>query len=324
MSSNNIKIMVVTHKEAPMPENKELYVPTLVGPNKDMLKYETFFRDDQGEDNITEKNPNFCELTALYWAWKNLDADFIGLVHYRRLLMNPNDHSVAIDQTQLDQMINQGVEVILPVKRNYYIETTWSHYEHNHNINDLIEVKNILGEQYPEYLESFDKVMGRKKSHRFNMLIMKKNRFDAYSKWLFDILFELEKRVDISDYDAYQARIFGFISERLLDVWLEANEVVYEEVPFKFTEKQNWVMKGSKFIGNKINARGVKNGSIKKRIPKPIYGFAKNIYSSYKIKKFYNYDLKRFKSGYIAQYKNASEEQLEAYLTFLAILLKKD
>lgn len=55
MSSNNIKIMVVTHKEAPMPENKELYVPTLVGPNKDMLKYETFFRDDQGEDNITEK-----------------------------------------------------------------------------------------------------------------------------------------------------------------------------------------------------------------------------------------------------------------------------
>ncbi|HAQ4990232.1 DUF4422 domain-containing protein [Enterococcus faecium] len=253
--------MVVTHKEAPMPENKELYVPTLVGPNKDMLKYETFFRDDQGEDNITEKNPNFCELTALYWAWKNLDADFIGLVHYRRLLMNPNDHSVAIDQAQLDQMINQGVEVILPVKRNYYIETTWSHYEHNHNINDLIEVKNILGEQYPEYLESFDKVMGRKKSHRFNMLIMKKNRFDAYSKWLFDILFELEKRVDISDYDAYQARIFGFISERLLDVWLEANEVVYEEVPFKFTEKQNWVKKGTKFILKKVG--GIHNAEVK-------------------------------------------------------------
>ncbi|EMF0416486.1 DUF4422 domain-containing protein, partial [Enterococcus faecium] len=143
MSSNNIKIMVVTHKESPMPENQELYVPTLVGPNKDKLKYKIFFRDDQGEDNITERNPNFCELTALYWAWKNLDADYIGLVHYRRLLMDPKDHSVAIDQTQLDQMINQGVEVILPVKRNYYIETTWSHYEHNHNINDLIEVKNI-------------------------------------------------------------------------------------------------------------------------------------------------------------------------------------
>lgn len=252
MSSNNIKIMVVTHKEAPMPENKELYVPTLVGPNKDSLTFENYFRDDSGADNIAEKNPNFCELTALYWAWKNLDADYVGLVHYRRLLMDPKNTSVEIGQAQLDQMIDRGVEVILPSKRNYYIETTWSHYEHNHNINDLIEVRNILEERYPEYLDSFNKVVGRKKSHRFNMMIMKKNRFDAYSKWLFDILFELENRVDISDYDAYQARIYGFISERLLDVWIEANDIAYEEVPFKFTEKQNWVKKGTKFILKKI------------------------------------------------------------------------
>lgn len=252
MSNNDIKIMVVTHKEAPMPLNQELYVPTLVGPNKDNLKFKNYFRDDSGEENIAGKNPNFCELTALYWAWKNLAADYIGLVHYRRLLMNPNDTSKEINQEQLNQLIDQGIEVILPKKRNYYIETTWSHYQHNHNINDLIEVKKIIGEQTPEYLSSFDKVMKKKKSHRFNMLVMKKNRFDAYAKWLFDILFELEKRVDISDYDSYQARIFGFISERLLDVWIEANDVPYEEVPFKFMEKQNWVKKGTKFLKAKF------------------------------------------------------------------------
>ncbi|WP_423767537.1 DUF4422 domain-containing protein [Enterococcus asini] len=251
MSTNNIKIMVVTHKEAPMPKDRELYVPTLVGPNKDSLKFNTYFRDDLG-DNIAEKNPNFCELTALYWAWKNLEADYVGLVHYRRLLMDPTDSSVEISQEQLDKMISNGVEIILPKKRNYYIETTYSHYEHNHNINDLLEVKKILEEKYPNYVSAFDNVMNKRKSHRFNMLIMKKNRFDAYSKWLFDILFELEKRVDISDYDSYQARIFGFISERLLDVWIEANDVAYEEVPFKFMEKQNWIKKGSNFLLRKI------------------------------------------------------------------------
>ena len=251
MSSNNIKIMVVTHKEAPMPTDRELYVPTLVGPNKDNLNFDSYFRDDLG-DNIAEKNLNFCELTALYWAWKNLEADYVGLVHYRRLLMDPTDSSVEISQEQLDKMITNGVEVILPKKRNYYIETTYSHYEHNHNINDLLEVKKILEEKYPNYVSAFDNVMNKRKSHRFNMLIMKKNRFDAYSKWLFDILFELEKRVDISDYDSYQARIFGFISERLLDVWIEANDVAYEEVPFKFMEKQNWVKKGSNFLLKKI------------------------------------------------------------------------
>nr|WP_278531546.1 DUF4422 domain-containing protein [Enterococcus asini] len=243
--------MVVTHKEAPMPKDRELYVPTLVGPNKDSLKFNTYFRDDLG-DNIAEKNPNFCELTALYWAWKNLEADYVGLVHYRRLLMDPTDSSVEISQEQLDKMISNGVEIILPKKRNYYIETTYSHYEHNHNINDLLEVKKILEEKYPNYVSAFDNVMNKRKSHRFNMLIMKKNRFDAYSKWLFDILFELEKRVDISDYDSYQARIFGFISERLLDVWIEANDVAYEEVPFKFMEKQNWIKKGSNFLLRKI------------------------------------------------------------------------
>ncbi len=254
MSSNNIKIMVVTHKEAPMPADRELYVPTLVGPNKDSLNFDTCFRDDLGE-NIAEKNPNFCELTALYWAWKNLEADYVGLVHYRRLLMNPTDSSVEISQEQLEKMISNGVEIILPKKRNYYIETTYSHYEHNHNINDLLEVKKILEEKYPNYVSAFDNIMNKRKSHRFNMLIMKKNRFDAYSKWLFDILFELEKRVDISDYDSYQARIFGFISERLLDVWIEYNDVAYEEVPFKFMEKQNWVEKGTKFIFKKFRRK---------------------------------------------------------------------
>jgi hypothetical protein len=246
---SNVKIMVVTHKMSEMPDDSSLYYPTIVGKQKDSLEFKAFFRDDTG-DNISEKNENYCELTALYWAWKNLDSQYIGLVHYRRLFMDPDNTKTILSREKLTSLLSQA-DIILPKKRNYFIENTWSHFEHNHNIKDLLEVKNIILNKHPRYVNAFNDVMKQKKSHRFNMFIMKKEKMDEYLEWLFEILFELEERIDISQYDNYQKRIYGFISERLLDVWIEANEYDYAEVPVKFTEKQNWLKKGGKFIANK-------------------------------------------------------------------------
>lgn len=75
------EIYVVSHKDIRMPEGN-IYIPVQVGPAKD--DFSGFVRDNTGE-NISEKNPNYCELTAQYWAWKNRKADVKGLVHYRRL-----------------------------------------------------------------------------------------------------------------------------------------------------------------------------------------------------------------------------------------------
>lgn len=76
----DIKIIVASHKKYNMPEN-DMYLPLQVGSRgKEDLGYA---RDDVGE-NISSKNQHFCELTGLYWAWKNLENDYIGLVHYRR------------------------------------------------------------------------------------------------------------------------------------------------------------------------------------------------------------------------------------------------
>jgi len=97
--------------------------------------------------------------------------------------------------------------------------------------------------------------MKRRGGHRFNMLVMRRDLLDAYCTWLFDILFALEERLDISDYDAYNARVFGFIAERLLDVWIETNRVLYTEMPVKNTESQHWLRKGSAFILRKIGIR---------------------------------------------------------------------
>lgn len=79
-----VKIMVAAHRKFPMPKDTELYLPVLVGAKNNYKPEIKYQRDDEG-NNISEKNSNYNELTALYWAWKNLDADVVGLVHYRRL-----------------------------------------------------------------------------------------------------------------------------------------------------------------------------------------------------------------------------------------------
>ena len=80
MKDYTVKIIVAAHKPYEMPTDS-MYIPVHVGAfGKENIGYQ---RDDEGE-NISGLNPYFCELTGLYWAWKNLDADYIGLIHYRR------------------------------------------------------------------------------------------------------------------------------------------------------------------------------------------------------------------------------------------------
>ena len=85
---------------------------------------------------------------------------------------------------------------------------------------------------------------------------MKKELFNDYCTWLFDILFELEKRLDISEYSANDSRVFGFVSERLLDVWLDTKGYGYKDIPYVFMEKQNWIIKGTNFLKRKLGLKG--------------------------------------------------------------------
>ena len=84
---------------------------------------------------------------------------------------------------------------------------------------------------------------------------MRRDLYNQYCEWMFSILEELEKRVDISGYDVYESRIYGFVSEILLDVWLEANHIEYKEQNVSFMEPQNWVKKGGSFLKRKLLGR---------------------------------------------------------------------
>jgi hypothetical protein len=123
-----------------------------------------------------------------------------------------------------------------------------SHYEHTHEPEALELTRQIISERCPEYVKSFDRVMHRSSAHMFNMLIAKKSVYDAYCTWLFDVLFELEKRLDISAYSAFEARVFGRIGELLLNVWVEKNRISYKEVPYIFMEDAKWNRKIMNFL----------------------------------------------------------------------------
>ena len=256
----NIQIVIATHKKYQMPK-ENIYVPLQVGAEK-KERIEEYKADNDGEDNISKKNPYFCELTGLYFAWKNMDAKYIGLAHYRRhftlkkrIPKNENEKfKIVLTKEQAEEILKK-VDVILPKKRNYYIENLYSHYEHTMYVEPLDETRKIIEEKYPEYLEEFDKLHKRTSAHMFNMFIMKKEILNEYCNWLFDILFELEKRVDVSQYSDFHARFYGRISELLLDVWINKNQIKYEEVKVMDMQNVNWLKKGTSFLKAKFTGK---------------------------------------------------------------------
>lgn len=250
--NKTITVIVATHKKYQMPKDA-MYLPLHVGAEgKTDLEYQ---KDNTG-DNISLKNPYFCELTGLYWAWKNLDVEYIGLSHYRRHFASKKIDKKDLFNSVLTYKevseILKNVDIIVPKSRKYYIENLYSHYEHTMYIEPLDITGKIIEEKYPKYKKEFDKLHKRTSAHMFNMFIMKKDIFNEYCEWLFDILFELEKRVDNSKYDSFHARFYGRVSELLLDVWLNTNGYTYKEVKVISMEKVNWWKKGTSFLKAKF------------------------------------------------------------------------
>ena len=258
MTGNKVKIIVAAHKKYRMPEDS-MYLPVQVGAKgKADIGFQ---RDDEGE-NISELNPYFCELTGLYWAWKNLDVDYIGLAHYRRHfslhphVKNPWEGILRYDEIKSDL---GKIKVFVPNKRKYYIETLYSHYEHTHYGFQLDEARKVIEEKYPDYVNSFDKAVYRRWGYMFNMMIMEKEYFNEYCLWLFDILFELRSRLGEKGLSPFHSRYYGRISEIIFNVWLLEKNAKREikkgqlmEIPMIYTEKVNWLKKGTAFLGAKF------------------------------------------------------------------------
>ena len=259
----DVKVIIAAHKKYQMPTD-EMYLPVHVGASgKDSIvdNGRAYQRDDDGE-NISDLNPYFCELTGLYWAWKNLKSDYIGLVHYRRhFSSNPHSKDVWSNVLKKSDIKNDlgNIKVFIPNKRRYYIETLYSHYAHTHHSFQLDETRRIIEEHCPEFLGSFDRVAKQRWGYMFNMMIMERELFSDYCSWLFDILFELKKRLGEEGLTPFHSRYYGRISEIIFNLWLleqqkngkiKSSEI--KEIPVIHMEKINWWKKGGAFLKAKF------------------------------------------------------------------------
>mgnify|MGYP002868830390 CR=1 FL=1 len=145
--------------------------------------------------------------------------------------------------------------MLVPKRRNYVIETGYDQYCHAHPREGLDLALELAGRTGPAYQAAAEGLKKRTWTHLFNMFLMRRDLLDRYCSWLFPILFEMERQLDISGWSANDRRVYGFVAERLLDVWLEAENIEYREVPVMFMEKQNWVKKGGAFLKRKFFAR---------------------------------------------------------------------
>ena len=260
----NIKIFVSNRidKRAQQIDNP-IFIPVRCGAVFDDLAINSNMLGDNTGDNISEKRMSFCELTVQYWAWKNQEADYFGICHYRRYIsFKSNNAKKSVEERNngcitIDNLSDENIEkfglteafmrseiekydaiFIEPIDLSRYNYNNYSAMEHSpdyHIMHDMDIAMEIICEKYPYMKDIVKKYMyDYKYEYLYNCFVMRAELFDAYSKWLFDILFELERRIDMSTYTMKQYRTPGTIAERLLGIY-----ILYLESLNKYKIKHN-------------------------------------------------------------------------------------
>ena len=260
-----VKIFAFHYKPGSKNIGDQCYVHVWAGKNES-TEINQLIGDNTG-DNISSKNKYFSELTGIYWAWKNNSADIWGTCHYRRFFTtHPESFKYRIKRvgyyligigrkrhgliytSDIDYWKNkvifkeeviqllQTYDAVLPVRRKlkYTVE---EHYKRYHNTFDLQIIRQILNIHSPEYLESYDKMLLGKRLYANNMFILRNQLFDELNNWLFEVLFEFETKVSLSNYNDYQERIFGFLSERLITCWFMHHQLKVKELNLVYFKK---------------------------------------------------------------------------------------
>ena len=235
---DNISIYILTHKKFDY-DGDELYIPILNGSESQVEDF-GYLRDDSGV-NISNLNDYYAELTGEYWVWKNSKADIVGFCHYRRFFAKNIFLNKKLDQKEIEGIL-KNYDIIMPKKNNLTITNieniSKSFYEENYGVNpnEYDKLRKVIKKFHPDYLATFDDVLSSKWCWWYNIFICKKELADEYFTWLFDILKKMENEVNFEEYE--NKRILGFLSERLLTVFVIKNNLKVKEKHLIFTESK--------------------------------------------------------------------------------------
>ncbi|MCM1124347.1 MAG: DUF4422 domain-containing protein [Eubacterium sp.] len=210
----SVTIFTMTHKKFQEPDDP-VYMPLHVGRAKGA---DYGYAGDNTGDNISEKNCYYGELTGVYWVWKNIrTSDYVGICHYRRYFCT-EEGRILNEKDYLSILKDYDIIVSKKLKLNF---SYFDGYASDYNIFDLVTTGEVIRRMYPEYYDTFEKLVHGNGTYFGNMMVTSKKLYDEYAEWLFSIFAEVEKRIDPSGYDDYHKRVFGFLSEFLLYVWVE-------------------------------------------------------------------------------------------------------
>ena len=234
-----MKIYVITHKKFKSVVSQDIYITLLVGADLHTGE-ESYLKDNSIKPNISYKNNNFCELTGAYWVWHAVAEDIVGLCHYRRYFCRTKRlfRQRFILKEKTIRRILSVYDIILPSKGHYEYndKTSKAFFAEKHDAIIWEQCKQIISSESPEFLPDFEWFEEETTGYCYNMLISRKEIFDAYHGWLFSILFRLEANVDLSQCNDYNNRMYGFLSERLLNVWVRHYRLRIREMPVYNTD----------------------------------------------------------------------------------------
>ena len=267
----SIKIFSFYYKNTPVLIQDDVYFPVMAG--NALVENKRIQGDDIG-DNISVKNKNYSELTGIYWAWRNTKEDVVGSCHYRRyftakpepflyklkrllyiptglykkrygLIYTSNTSYFLpriLDKEEISGLMDEYDAILPQARRLRY--TVKEHYSRYHKIKDLKILESIIAQKYPDYIEAFKTTLNSKKLYANNMFVLHNSHFQEFMQWLFDILFEFEKKIELDTYTGYQERILGFVAERLLNVWFTKQQLNVLELPIIYFKSQKALYSG--------------------------------------------------------------------------------